>query len=506
VDAELQSWRDESPDAETAEMLTKTMRDNWHAMSEDDDALTSEPTALPTVRRSWWIKSSVIVATAASIALLVTWISQPHTVYAQALAAIKAARSVHAVAQRFDETGAPKEGTAEIWYVPGRGVREQEKNLAGKKSVRIDDGTHQWIYREQHQTLVKGPSRDPIGEIREMLEPLREMERRGATRDGSLDVEIQSSPCRAHVFHYETNKSTLRMIAWIDDGARLLRFEEQLQRDGVWVVDERIDLSYDEPIEASLFVANFPDARLIDRTAPLAEFTLESSLVDAERLGIIVSIREVRRVEEDMIYVMWTSYASDDVIRRFGKFDSEHHGHSVHGNVSWSTNGRRLPDHSWQSGVAPIRIAQWKHDGVEYNWTLLSNASQMLREDGRLPVGFRVHTRGKWQKHRQAAGDPWHSNELDMLELQVPDHAESLDEVLNDAYDEILTMGDGTYRDSPKLHMGHRQQTEKEIKEDIDRGMSEREARGLLVRLTGFTFNTRLDQWQATVKERIAER
>ena len=101
LDAELRSWRDESPDAETAEMLTKTMRDNWHAMSENDDVPASEPMALLTVRRSWWIKSGVLVATAASIALLVTWISQPHTVYAQALAAIKAARSVHAVAQRF---------------------------------------------------------------------------------------------------------------------------------------------------------------------------------------------------------------------------------------------------------------------------------------------------------------------------------------------------------------------------------------------------------------------
>ncbi|MCG8651858.1 MAG: hypothetical protein MI861_18610, partial [Pirellulales bacterium] len=169
------------------------------------------------------------------------------------------------------------------------------------------------------------------------------------------------------------------------------------------------------------------------------------------------------------------------------------------------SNGRRLPDHSWQSGVRPVEIASWTHDGVDYQWMLLGNASRLLDESGDMPVGFHIHTRDALQESLKKAGKPWMLQaQKDVLTLKVPEIAEPLDTVLEDVYDQILHLGDGSWQGSPVLNLQLEKWSEAKIQAEIARGVPEREARNMLTQLSGHTFDTSLHQWQQAVRQRLS--
>ncbi|MCG8653497.1 MAG: hypothetical protein MI861_26910, partial [Pirellulales bacterium] len=334
VTAELRDWGRDRPDAETDLHLCEVIRQSWVELSQP--AVPSTRSDRPGRRRVLWLVSSACAAVAATIVVVLVVVNANRTVYAQALTAVQSADSVHAVCQRFDETGRLQEDRAEIWYDAQRGVRELSIRK-GLRTVRLDDGTHQWLYRQGPQTVVKSSSGDPIGELREMLEPLRELERHQAKREPALDLVIGDDACQAHVVQRNSKEISIRWVSWIAPGGRLLRHEEQLWRDGDWQVDERVELRYDVSIAADRFVADFAAARLIDRTNPSAPLTLADSMATAERLGIILGIHDVRRVEGDCVFVMSTCRASEEVIRRFGRIDSRRDGSRVYGNFTWSS-------------------------------------------------------------------------------------------------------------------------------------------------------------------------
>ena len=72
--------------------------------------------------------------------------------YAQVLAALERAKTVHAVEEALRD-GKWDVG-AEVWYQPGKGIIEQSGE--GKTLYRrIDDGATQWRYRGATDTAVK---------------------------------------------------------------------------------------------------------------------------------------------------------------------------------------------------------------------------------------------------------------------------------------------------------------------------------------------------------------
>ena len=276
--------------------------------------------------------------------------------------------------------------------------------------------------------------------------------------------------------------------------------------DGQWQLDEQIDIEYDVAIADERFRANFPNARLIDRTVLMKPFAMSDVVASGEKLGVLIGIHNVRRLDDDAVFVMSTSRPTEEVERRMGKVDPHRDGYGArYGNYQWGSNGRRLSDHTWQEGVYPIELARWNHAGVGYHWVLLLNASRMLKDDNTMPIGLHVYSRGKWQDVLKKEGKPWYKSQAtDVLTMPVPEPTNSLDDVLNDVYQQILTMGDGT-RSSPVLNMGSKKWSKERIAKEVAGGMSEHEANGMSDGLQGFTFDTSLEQWKDATLKRIAK-
>ena len=90
------------------------------------------------------------------------------------------------------------------------------------------------------------------------------------------------------------------------------------------------------------------------------------------------------------------------------------------------------------------------------------------------------------------------------MTIPVPEPTNSLDDVLDDVYQQILTMGDGT-RSSPVLNMGSKKWSKEKIAKEIAGGMSEHEANGMSDGLQGSTFDTSIEQWKDATMKRIAK-
>lgn len=500
VDERLSAWRDDLPGNEVEQRLRERMRRDWRGLATPPSA--PNPLARLLTASRWKIAATLGLTgglTAAIVAVVL--LSAPPSVYAQAVAAVRAARTVHAMGALYNSS--VETYSAEIWYDAERGVRE-EKSANGVMSVRLDDGEFEWVYRAAVNTVIKGHSRDPIGQVEELLRPLEAIDHFGARRMPDLDARLNGSASRAFVADRDGADPPKRFVFWLDEQTRLARFEEQIEADGVWTLDERIDMRYDVPISAERFAADFPaDARMIDRTAALDAFALDDALATAERLGIVLAIHEVRRVDDDTVFVMSTSRPTPEVIERFGPIESQI---KVYGEFRWFTNGRRLPDHTWLDGMNPVDLASWRRHGVDYQWVLLRDVKPHFQEGRWLPVGFNVYTRYEWQAAREAAGEPWWLwNELDVLTLDVPPEPEGLDAVLADVHMQTLVMGDATGGSSPWLQLQPQPFTPEMIEEAVANGTPREEAERMFFGPHSQPQDITLDAWKAQVKARLAD-
>jgi outer membrane lipoprotein-sorting protein len=493
IDERIAGLREELPSPEIESRLVLRMRQRWQSIHEQ-----------PRLTRRWSGRPPITVgrlvaACAIAVALLfltpfgfqMLFSSQP--VYAAVLAAVRAAQTIHAKGVKVKQ-GEPV-ATVEIWYDAKRGVRED----FGAERVRIDDGKFEWMYRASTNTVIKSPSRDPVGEIEEMLRPVEAIDRLGGKRSHELDATLDGVECRAFVAVPRDN-ATMRCVLWLDDQDRLIRFEEQLSAAGAWRLDERIDMQYDVPIPAERFAVNLPPkTRVIDRTAAFKGFDLQGALATVERLGIVLAIHDVRRVDDDTVYVMSTSRASPEVINRFGKVDSRTSGDKVYGEFAWSGNGRRLPDHRWRDGMQVVPLARWRRDGVDYQWVLLRHTSSWMQNNRRLPVGFHVYARDDWQKSLKAAGKPWHTDDLDVLSLNVPAENVGLNAVLAHVYAQASSFGDATAQGAPSLYLKSIPFSKKDIEEAVAGGMPRKEAERLLHGRSSQPEDILLSDWQSEV-------
>ncbi|WP_404307797.1 hypothetical protein [Neorhodopirellula lusitana] len=514
IDMELSSWKTVDIPMETNDRLVAAMRSGWESTHEWSTSADESPPLASledsrghgSRKATWLIAMGTLLGTAASLGVVLFVVLGDGSVYAQAIAAIAKARSIHAVLRHYDDEGNLTPRAAELWYDAEKGVREQEER-GEVVFTRIDNGKHEWVFRAAANTVVKGPSRDPIGKIKGALKPIQMIESHGGEFDASVIPPSDLVNCRAYVSHHGKEPLRSRSVCWIDDQQRLMRYLEYRLRLGQWVRNERIDLTYDVPIGPERFVAEFGDARLIDRTVPVPQFAMDHGVAFAEKIGIAIGIHDVRRIKNNIVFVMSTSRPADEVIRRVGKVDSKRYGNNaVHGHYQWGSNGRRLPDHTWQEGVQPIEVASWTCGGVEYHWVLLLHASRMLKEDSTMPIGLHLYTRGKWQQLLKDEGKPWMmSQATDVLTMPVPESTDSLDDVLEDVYQQILTMGDQTREGSPVLNMGSQKWGEERIAIEIAGGVPEDEARRMSTQLQGRAYDTSLEQWKAAVKASITE-
>jgi outer membrane lipoprotein-sorting protein len=426
--------------------------------------------------------------------------------YAQAVEAVQGAQSVHARGYRTSN-GQLALGI-EVWYSPTQGVREQALR-PGREQVRIDDREHEWVYREATKTVVQGKTRDAMGVMRKMLGPLRAIDKLKAQRNPKLDAAIDSVQTQAFVADAKRSEPA-RHVMWLDGKRRLVRYEEQRQRDGAWNPVERIDLVYDAPIDNKFFAANFgPDVKVVDRSQWLADFEVEGALATAERLGIQLAVHEVLRVDDDSAFVMFTSRGTPDVVKRFGPITAENGGSmKVYGTFTLGSGGYRLANHEWVDGFTPIEVASWRRNGVEYDWVLIRHAAAWLKAGPPFPLSFIVHTRAEWESALMAEGKPTYLwNASNVVDVKLPEQADSLDAVLGDVYSQAMSMGDAAGPSAmPYLMRKPRPLTAKERDEHLALGMSREQVDSQrAIQETVRPEDIDLDTWRAEFKSYLAD-
>ena len=504
LERELKSLRRDQTPAKDLAPLQQRMRDRWASL-EGSSVDSREGEA--SLRQTRWVVLSVLMTTAAAAVLLLGWFLHPGSVLAQATRAIEAAQSVFAVRTYYDDEG-HKTGVAKIWYDSKLGVREERQKTDGL-FVRIDNGQHQWIYRESAGTLVKGKSLDPVGIIGEILEPLKVLEKHSAQPDATLDDIIDGVACRAYVAAgSEDGRKKYRGVAWLDDQKRFRRLDTFRPIADKWKLVRRAEFKFEMKLDKNHFEANFPGARLVDRTATMQKFVASKAIAEAEseNLKIKVRVHQVHRLENDMVLAFWSSSIANSVREKYGELYPGGTDFKRYSRAQWASNGRRLTDHSWREGVHPIPIAGWNYQGVDYEWTVLVHSSRMMTDDKKMSAGFHLHTNNEWEKELKAAGKPWYvSAANDMLELPVPEATESLDEVLAGVYKQIEGLGDGTRSGSPVLNMRLVPLSKERIAQEIENGLPERDAKAMVTQEQGYAFDTTLAQWLIVVREKVAD-
>jgi hypothetical protein len=491
IDERLASLRNIVPNTMVEARLRQHMRKQWQSTDARQRPSWLWFRCLPDVspRTLSLCGASVVILVAASMLYMAF---SPRSVYAQVIAAVRTAQTIFAKGVQYRH--GQEVNSTEIWYDADRGVREQ----LGKTRMRIDNRVFEWVYYADTNTAIKGPSRDPVGQIEELLRPVEALDRLKAEHDSALDANIEGSECRAFV---AVQGEALRIVSWLDNRNRLVRFEEQRKVAENWELDERIDLRYDATIPNDRFAPVFPkEAQVIERTARLDDFSLEKALATAERLGIVLAIHDVRRVDEDTVFVLSTSRSSQGVIDRVGQIDTKQNPFKIYGEFIWGSNGRRMADHSWVDGMNPMVLADWRRDGIDFQWVLLRNTKAWMQADNKLPVGFHVYARDEWEEALKADKKPIHLwNELDVAKLKVPEESEGLSSVLAKVYKQTSAMGDATLQSGPNLHLKSVPFTKKEIDDAVTAGTPRAEAEKLLHGRISQPENISLDAWQAEV-------
>jgi outer membrane lipoprotein-sorting protein len=477
--ARIERSRQDAPPSDVQARLQHHLRRAW-------DDLQARAESQRRLRWERWLPSrsvaAVLTAAAALVCViaLVAVFSSPRTLYAQAMQAVRQARTIHAIGW-MRHLNSQEASSVEIWYAAGRGVRETIREH-GLTRVRLDDGAFEWSYRPDQNTVTKSLSRDPIGLIAEFLKPLEDIDRLHGQRDRDMDRSIDNQPAQAWVMLPPTQGTPSRYVVWLDDQNRVLRFEQQEQPVGQWLCTERVEIQYDVPVPDDAFNAGFPaDARLIDLTKrrDVADrYPLAQAMATAQRLGIVLAIHEVRRVDDRTIYVMSTSRATPEVTQQFGPLPTKTMFQS-HGQFTWSTHSSNanLAWHAWTEDYMPMSLAHYDRNGVYCEWLLLRRISPQFHDQ--LPVVFHVRTHGQLKEALEQAGQPWWLwGEKDVLTLDLPRQQEGLDAILRDVYQQTAElMGpESLHGKSPWLKMRSTPYTAKQIEEAVAQGQPRSEA------------------------------
>jgi hypothetical protein len=174
MDERVASLRDDMPSPDVESRLQQEMRQHWQSLEDQPARVGVWSQWLPstTTRLVGACSAAVVVIVAAS--LLMHTLFNPPSLYAQAIAAVRAAKTVLATGGRYKN--GVQTGTSEIWYDAERGVYEQ-RTREGATSFRLDNGVFEWTYRAGPNTIIKKLSRDTMGEIDDVLLPLEEIDK-----------------------------------------------------------------------------------------------------------------------------------------------------------------------------------------------------------------------------------------------------------------------------------------------------------------------------------------
>ena len=304
----------------------------------------------PTSRsRRWAVPSLVGIAASIVVAIVVclSVFSRSTSLYAKALEALRESRTVHIVGRELQDDQWVKR--AEVWYDKDQGVREWSQS-GNRTTIRIDDGTFQWHHVLGRTSAIRSHSVDPVGlAVAKALLPSKAVMEQFEP-DPTGDREIAGVPCR--MLAYTNDAKTYRTHLWMDSRYRLHRSEKYRLVEGQWRQTDLAEARYDLAIRTARFQPDFGDQVKIVEAENLFEerFAVETAIYSQEVLGMVVAVHEVKRVEDDMCFVTFSTRASEETIRRHGPIRSIENGRHRNGSIAYGDFNFHVPGKRVENG------------------------------------------------------------------------------------------------------------------------------------------------------------
>ena len=368
--------------------------------------------------RLWrWARPAAVAAAACAAVILIVSMLHDGTasVYAQAIEALKQARTAHAEGFRIKDGKPVKE--IEIWYDASHGVRERSVKADGTVQERLDDGKAQWIYLSSTKTAIKTRSSDPVGVITKLLNYDQKMEKMKFERLAQADKSIDGVACLAYASVFPEGKT--RKVLWIDNKHRVRRFDRELLGNGQWMMDRSTVIVYDQPIPRERLQPDFgPGVAVVDSTAFKEIVNLDRNILKAEILGLVLAVHEAHRLDNGTILLVWSIRPTPATIAKLGPLSSKRHGTKLYGDAQITNLWPRPRD---QGHLQPMELATWTQDGVQVQWTVLIPKGQWPESTKVLPLHFSVYSRYELQKAFEKDGQEWYRFQVPLGELTLPD-------------------------------------------------------------------------------------
>lgn len=395
-----------------------------------------------TIMKSWITKLVTVSLIIGFFGLFVFLGNGQATLYAQVIEAFENTRTFHALSKNYHE--GKWHSTLEVWYEAGVGVVEITNYLAGKRrgqtEVRIDNAKYEWKYSPGDNYAVRSRSGYLQDMIARFFEGYTVLLKDNPVRNPAGDKAINGVKCQMYVTLSEDKK--WQSNYWIDSKNRIRRYEGlRLADDGQRVKYDVATVEYDIEIDQSRFSANFaPNVRIIDADQLLDDkFKLDNALYKEEVMGLIYAIHELKRCEDDQVYVVSSLRPSKQLLEELGPIYSAGLGNKVYGDFLFDT----WPWPQYKARANGARTFYYHHhylavlynDGLFAKWYVLKKTGPGPKRTGEVNLVANIYARDELQKKRESQN--LNRYEQVIVKLPMPEEQLSLAEVAEKIYSDI---------------------------------------------------------------------
>jgi hypothetical protein len=266
-------------------------------------------------------------------AALIIWfgvLDGSKTPYAQMIQRLERARTVHLVVKRLQD--GELQPTDEVWYDRDAGSVAWNYREGKSPVMRIDDGTTQWEHTDGTDYCVRSESKGRGAmpeEIADILELRSIAEFLGRAGDPVRRESIDGIDCEVYeATNLSATPEYSRLgAAWIDGNMRFRKcMKWRLDEEGEWLLYSLADIEYDVSIDKSRFKPDFgPGVKVLDAAEPKTaermypeQFDLGKAIYTYEAEGHIFAVHELKRCEDDFVYLVCSTRPTEETIREFG--------------------------------------------------------------------------------------------------------------------------------------------------------------------------------------------
>jgi hypothetical protein len=407
------------------------------------------------------MKSLLAIAASVSIAIALWWNFSPaeKSLYAQALAAMENARTIHEVTKVIPSDGKPPQIGTESWCERGVGFREDWPTR-----IYIANQKNSWIYRKQSNLWIRSEStniNEAIDRRLDLKRTLDELKKYGFDRYPAADEQIDGRRLEAYLVTYPVividpavKPDRWRAVIMLDEKSRIVRGTGQIRLNDQWVTKRLTEWQYDVPIDRELFKPKLgDDAKIIEVGAAFDEFVnLDNAIYREDHRGIIFAIHRAERFDNDGVLVVSSVRGTPQTLAKYHPWSSGIYGLDWY--IGPATNLSISPQ---GDSYFRIELAEARYRGIDICWWVVvprgTNAPSYQLEPGKvkLPVGYTPWGEFAKANFTDEQGVTQHAMWDATIELPEQTITPSLDEIADGVYADMTKLAALSFR---QLHMG----------------------------------------------------